>query len=1068
MGKIAKKLLKHLILRALFPLLLLFPLTLVKAETNNIIVNPGDKIDTGNHDFSPTELKETTNWGILGTSSPWWDANGYTLMLNNQGKDKVGYGVFKYALDFSKPVKLTASFGVNINNAYTYAAGDSLGFILTDVNANEITKGQSGGGLGILGIPNAIFAGRDFYYNFGIPTYDSSVGQVTEGPLLGRVNGSSQITIRQTSADGLSLLKPDTLSAVSAQYGIFNKGSGSTKSTGIDYVQLEWIPTDGGMVTSSGKVSGYLKLTYGSGVDANGDVNGSTTSVLYGNPTDSSLQLSQMLSIGVAGATGGNYSDLSFNAQSSYLTGSKATQDVKVNYINAVTGKKILTKEQAVIHANVGDTVSLHSPSASPDSNRDFYEYLAPDLTSEGFTFKGISTGNSIDTSNNNSTSDLTVLNNDEIITTPEGLETPTNNTFNIYYTPTLQSAKFISWYSQGTPGTSEALTDISGTVFAQPSNTPTTPGKAAALPKALSIEGYLEDAVPEPALEIPKGYKIAKVIGPDKKVYSSIELARLANLLLYMNDNEFNVVLEANTHRASFSYQYGKGTPGVDDNTGLPSTTPTTPGPMAPELPQISAAEDQQGTTGSPIASPIINPIDIPGYSVTSILKPGNTLVPVATGIHPESDWMSWDYSQETITGEDSQFVYIITPDVQTSIVGFVYSPGTPGVDEGGIPSDNPVIPGKAAPLPAAQKISGVTNGLLTIEKPNIPAGYTIDYVIGPDGTSYSVEGTLLTMINMKGQVTTETVAAGTTALEAANNHHPYFIIAPNIIANNFAVYLKALPRTSMIYFDVSKVDAPDEVPQPKNITLSQGVTGSIISKNDIDTAVSALQAMITDENGYEKWEISQVLGPNKDELDLNVIEGNNNAIIGQLPTLINKTPYLLGESSDYKNDDGDKVVNNYIFKLSYSGKLLLTVPDTLSFGDHFVNGGNPVYTGQLSDDVIVTDERAILTPWTLTVEELSPIQEINPITLLPLVKGVGVTFTDCLSFGENEETAKTLTSSNSIEIFKQDFGTSNPITVLPRSHPSIQFYLKVPDEKQKVGKNYSGKLEWTIELVK
>ncbi|WP_259294777.1 hypothetical protein [Lactococcus petauri] len=94
MGKIAKKLLKHLILRALFPLLLLFPLTLVKAETNNIIVNPGDKIDTGNHDFSPTELKETTNWGILGTSSPWWDANGYTLMLNNQGKDKVGYGVF--------------------------------------------------------------------------------------------------------------------------------------------------------------------------------------------------------------------------------------------------------------------------------------------------------------------------------------------------------------------------------------------------------------------------------------------------------------------------------------------------------------------------------------------------------------------------------------------------------------------------------------------------------------------------------------------------------------------------------------------------------------------------------------------------------------------------------------------------------------------------------------------------------------------------------------------------------------------------------------------------------------
>ncbi|MCL2113111.1 MAG: hypothetical protein FWH31_04075, partial [Streptococcaceae bacterium] len=48
--------------------------------------------------------------------------------------------------------------------------------------------------------------------------------------------------------------------------------------------------------------------------------------------------VAQMLSIGLIGSTGGHYSKMYYSNSGAYLNSAKATQPLRVNYINSVTG----------------------------------------------------------------------------------------------------------------------------------------------------------------------------------------------------------------------------------------------------------------------------------------------------------------------------------------------------------------------------------------------------------------------------------------------------------------------------------------------------------------------------------------------------------------------------------------------------------------------------------------------------------------------------------------------------------------------------------------------------------
>ncbi|QDK70715.1 lectin-like domain-containing protein [Lactococcus protaetiae] len=274
-------------------------------------------------------LSNWTNFGV-GGASPSWSSDGWLNLINDKGT-QAGGSIFDYAADFSQNVTITGAFKIDISWLYDYAAGDSLGFVLAKTDAQGMTAGQTNAGLGVVGIPDAIFAGRDFFYNNDSKYNDPNVGVRTENLILPNI--SNMIAIRQVSADGSSLLSPPVSASSSVNGANWKNGTIlSPRNTYTDYVQLKWVPTTTGRVDAKGNVSGRLTMTYGSGSDTNGNIMGQTGQVSY------DCTVAQMLSIGLIGSTGGHYSKMYYSNSGAYLNSAKATQPLRVNYINSVTG----------------------------------------------------------------------------------------------------------------------------------------------------------------------------------------------------------------------------------------------------------------------------------------------------------------------------------------------------------------------------------------------------------------------------------------------------------------------------------------------------------------------------------------------------------------------------------------------------------------------------------------------------------------------------------------------------------------------------------------------------------
>lgn len=396
-------------------------------------------------------------------------------------------------------------------------------------------------------------------------------------------------------------------------------------------------------------------------------------------------------------------------------------------------------------------------------------------------------------------------------------------------------------------------------------------------------------------------------------------------------------------------------------------------------------------GLTGSDLS--FVMPTLEPGYVVNEVLGPDNKTYSSVTEALKANDHFT--------TGSNN-FKVTIAAEKQTGTISYNWASNVPG--------QNGVAGELQATLPSSSSIWGYGGEQLSFT-PNIPKGYAIDKVVAPDGKTY-VDGSI----------------QGMTALEAAQAANPRFIVG----ANNFAITLRALSKdiTLQVNIDQSSGNGAPTAPQP--YTIATVLTGAPIDATSIDKAQNWLNDWIT--NNASGWSIKDFLSPYQ------VNYGSlKDAVAGAGGVAFSE-------------------VNIYQANLVYNGKIgFSSVPTKIDFGENTISSVEKSYQGVLDNSVVVSDTRAssLATPWTVSVAQTSPIQEVMSDTGAPVMGGIS--FMNYLSYD-----GQVLTSNPQI-IHSTTSGKTGDTVVIDGKSPSL-FTLRVPIGFQKADANFKGTLSWTL----
>jgi len=396
-------------------------------------------------------------------------------------------------------------------------------------------------------------------------------------------------------------------------------------------------------------------------------------------------------------------------------------------------------------------------------------------------------------------------------------------------------------------------------------------------------------------------------------------------------------------------------------------------------------------GLTGSDLS--FVMPTLEPGYVVSDVLGPDNQTYSSVTD--------ALKANNHFIVGSNN-FKVTIAAEKQTGTISYNWASNVPG--QNGVAGELQAI------LPSSSSIWGYGGEQLSFT-PNIPKGYAIDKVVAPDGKTY-VDGSI----------------QGKTALEAAQAANPRFIVG----ANNFAITLRALSKdiTLQVNIDQSSVNGAPTAPQP--YTIATVLTGAPIDATSIDKAQNWLNDWIT--NNASGWSIKDFLSPYQ------VNYGSlKDAVAGAGGVAFSE-------------------VNIYQANLVYNGKIgFSSVPTKIDFGENTISSVEKSYQGVLDNSVVVSDTRAssLATPWTVSVAQTSPIQEVMSDTGAPVVGGIS--FMNYLFYD-----GRVLTSSPQV-VYSKLAGVTGDTVVIDSKSPSL-FTLKVPIDFQKADTKFKGTLSWTL----
>lgn len=599
------------------------------ATTSSGTLVPGTNYDTGGHTYSGTEFAQASNYLTYGTAniaSPW-----INLVTNTQSS--VGLGIFNgsvSSISASSGFTLKATIKVDMTNGILggllqnwESAGDALGIVLSGASKQQLqTNAQSsnatGSGLGIRGLPNTVFLGRDLYSNL-----TSGDGTTTNGvdgtPSNGWSSGSGNvIAIRSTNSAGAmaNATYPNGTTTGTTTGQAWMQADDSTLLAGLtnpntvtEPVSVTWTP-DATNTGAAGFTSGTLSFSLTS---QNSALLGSTKT--YTITTKMSLQNS--LSIGFLGATGGNAGALSVSLNGATLTGNKGTQLVPVNYLNKVTGQAIPGMSASNITANVNDTIgaSLSAPtSGAPDSNT--YTYVVP-AAPTGYTANSASTTTILATTPAGSNTSATTVQNFIV-----GQTNP--NVLNVSYTPLQQTVNFNWVKASGT-----TLATLPATKSYGVAGTGVTTDTSVVTDNPFASTTLLKNYASDLTSAVPAGYNITSITNGTSTYTGATTAATLATFTAAnptvsatQANNNYTVTLTAAAQTATFNYGYVSG---------------------ALNTPAIPTSLSASGTTGANVTPPtgwntastatVANKIPY-GYYISAIYA-GNSATPppIATG---------------------------------------------------------------------------------------------------------------------------------------------------------------------------------------------------------------------------------------------------------------------------------------------------------------------------------------------------------------------------------------------------------------------------------------------------
>lgn len=306
---------------------------------------------------------------------------------------------------------------------------------------------------------------------------------------------------------------------------------------------------------------------------------------------------------------------------------------------------------------------------------------------------------------------------------------------------------------------------------------------------------------------------------------------------------------------------------------------------------------------------------------------------------------------------------------------------------------------------VPSKLSVTGVTDQLfsdsaLNVQKDltaKIPAGYYISKITSASGkvaTGATTDATIKAFFALN--TTFDTTTAN----------------------NQYQVTLAPTNQLGQVSFDYNNSVPTNPPALPGTIQLS-GLTGS-----DLSFVMPAL------EPGYV---VNEVLGPD------------------------NKTYSSVTEALK-ANDHFTTGSNNFKVTIVYNGKIgFSSVPTKIDFGENTISSVEKSYQGVLDNSVVVSDTRAtnLATPWTVSVAQTSPIQEVMSDTGAPVVGGIS--FMNYLFYN-----GQVLTSSPQI-VYSKLAGVTGDTVVIDSKSTSL-FTLKVPVDFQKADTKFKGTLSWTL----
>ena len=573
---------------------------------------PGETTDTGDHGLDTSYIHNKNNWNILSGNDTWWKwdltGNNYFWLANSKQGSWV-YQMLNTSIDFSQPVYISTPYYYG-NASAAWGWGDAAGFILTPSTDEQVkanAPGAAGQGLGINGLYNTFFLGRDLYYN---PNVDGPSNSSND-------KGIDTLEIRKTNVAG-------TLE--------------SSNTSTIPWAQVKApmdLKHDGTLITSNYRGSEKLELTWS---DITKNISGTYTGTLtisstpdpefnnngkYGKVSISRVvTLQKNMSFGSVGVTGANTGIIKNGNVSSDSTFSatRGTEDVTVNYIDSITKKPIKNVPASRIKANTGDYIGVETGDIFM-----YFDYDAPEINNYNF-----SKGGAIK------------------------VEKGKTNVINAYYTPKSEVASFKTYYTKGTPGTGDITDSVTGFVGGSPDSTVSlTPGKASALPAMITLSGNYDGAIGSaPNLTIPEGYEIDHVVGPDGqsgKTYPDLASALAANPNFddVSNNawaNYFSIYLKAKEASTNFTYKYVEGT--------------------RPNAPGLAGPLTQKGVTGGIIKDPTKDLSALPtGAIIQNVTGPdGKSYATLSEAVVSENN--------KYFTSISSNFVInVIAPPVSVTI---------------------------------------------------------------------------------------------------------------------------------------------------------------------------------------------------------------------------------------------------------------------------------------------------------------------------------------------------------------------------------------------------------------